>query len=224
MTDIASSRIDRFLANVASQPPRRGNLIFGLDATASREKTWDAACKLQAQMFREVATVGTLSMQLVFYRGVPDLGGECKASRWVDDPMELARLMSKIRCDAGETQIRRVLDHGSQAASQRKVNALVFVGDACEESRDQLVEAATRLAQLNVPAFMFQEGRDPTAQQRFQEIARLTHGAYHRFDGGSLSQLAELLRAVSMFAVGGAAALERQNSTAAKHLLAQVGR
>ena len=175
-------------------------------------------------MFREVAAIGTLSMQLVYYRGVEDIGGECKASRWVDDPMKLANLMTKISCNAGKTQIRRVLVHGSQETLRRKINALVFVGDACEEGRDQLVEAATQLAKLNVPAFMFQEGHDPTAQQRFQEIARLTHGAYHRFDQGSVSQLAELLRAVAMFTVGGATALERQNSAAAKYLLAQVSR
>jgi hypothetical protein len=96
-----SNRVDAFLSDIRSQPPRRGNLIFALDATASREKTWDAACQLQAQMFREVATVGTLSMQMVYFRGVRSMGGECKASRWVDDPMELAGLMSKIKCDAG---------------------------------------------------------------------------------------------------------------------------
>jgi hypothetical protein len=100
MTD----RVDRFLANVQHQG-RRGNLIFALDATASREKTWDLACQLQGQMLREVATVGTLSMQLVHYRGVQDAGGECKASRWVEDPMEHAGLMSKIKCDAGQPQI-----------------------------------------------------------------------------------------------------------------------
>jgi hypothetical protein len=97
MSDSASSRVDGFLANIASQPQHRGNLIFALDATASRERTWDAACQLQAQMFREVATIGTLSMQLVYYRGVCGMGGECKASRWADEPMELAALMSKIK-------------------------------------------------------------------------------------------------------------------------------
>ena len=60
MTDLATSRVDRFLAGVASRPQQRGNLIFALDATASREQTWDTACQLQAQMFREVANIGTL--------------------------------------------------------------------------------------------------------------------------------------------------------------------
>jgi hypothetical protein len=222
MADTVSSRVDRFLTGVTAQP-RRGNLIFALDATASRERTWDAACTLQAQMFRKVATIGMLSMQLVFYRGIRGMGGECKASKWVDDPMELASLMTKIKCDAGETQIKQVLGHVAQEALRRKINAMVFVGDACEEKPDLLARGAAELAKLGIPAFLFQEGQDFAAQKRFEEIARLTHGAYHRFDAGALSQLAELLRAVSMFAVGGVVALERQNSAAAKLLLAQVG-
>jgi hypothetical protein len=221
---MTESRVDKFLASVASQPQRRGNLIFGLDATASRERTWDAACQLQAQMFREVATIDTLSMHLVYFRGVRGLGGECRASSWVEDPMVLAGTMSKIKCDAGNTQIERVLNHASQEMVRRKINALVYVGDCCEESRDPIVEAATQLARVEVPVFMFQEGHDPIAAQLFQEISRLTKGAYHRFDQRSLSQLAEILRAISIFAVGGIAALERQGSAAAKLLLAQVGR
>jgi hypothetical protein len=95
-------------------------------------------------MFHEVASIGTLSMQLVYFRGSPGLGGECKASRWVDDPLVLAKVMTKITCDAGETQIARVLNHVAGEGSQRKINALVFVGDACEEGRDQLAEGAAR--------------------------------------------------------------------------------
>jgi hypothetical protein len=222
MTDI--KRVDKWLAGVASQPQRRGNLVFALDATASRERTWDAACQLQAQMFREVATIGTLSMQLVYFRGVRGMGGECKASSWMDDPMALAGMMSKITCSAGNTQIERVLSHVSQETLRRKINAMVYVGDCCEENRDPLVEAAAQLAKVEVPVFMFQEGHDPVAEKQFREITQATKGAYYRFDRNSLSQLAELLRAVSIFAVGGVAALERQNSVAAKRLLTQVSR
>jgi hypothetical protein len=90
MSDTILSRVDRLLADVKTPVARRGSLIFALDATASRERTWDNATQMTAQMFREVATVGSLSMQLVYYRGVRGMGGECKASRWVDSPMDLA--------------------------------------------------------------------------------------------------------------------------------------
>lgn len=222
MTDLAPSRVDKFLAGIASKPASRGNLVFALDATASRERTWDTACQLQARMFQEVALIGALSMQLVYFRGVEDLDAECKASRWIDNPADLATVMTKIRCEAGYTQIRRVLGHVLRETLQRKINALVFVGDACEEKRDQLIEPTTQLAELGVPTFMFQEGHDRVAQDRFQEIAQVTRGAYHRFDPGSARQLSELLRAVAAFSVGGMTALEKQPSATARLMWQQM--
>ena len=222
MTDLALSRVDKFLTGVSTRPASRGNLVFALDATASRERTWDTACQLQARMFQEVAMIGSLSMQLVYFRGAQDLGGECKASRWVDNPADLASIMTKIRCDAGYTQIGRVLGHVAREASRRKVSALVFVGDACEEDRDQLIEPAKQLAQLGVPAFMFQEGNERVARSRFQEIARITRGVHLAFDQGAARQLSELLRAVAAFSVGGTTALEKQSSAAAKYMLQQI--
>jgi len=223
MTDQTLSRVDKFLAGMTAKPVSRGNLVFALDATASRERTWDTAAQLQVQMFREVAIIGSLDVQLVYFRGMTGVNAECKASGWVGDPMALAKLMAKIRCETGYTQIGRVLSHALREATQRKINAMVFVGDACEENRDQLIVSATELTRLGVPVFMFQEGNDQIARLRFQEIAELTHGAYHRFDQGSAQQLAELLRAVAAFAVGGTTALERQRSAAARLLLRQVG-
>ena len=77
----------------------RGRLIFALDATASRQPTWDKAAELQAGMFPEAAGIGNLDLQLVYYRG----SGEWKASRRLSDSEQLARVMSKIDCRAGET-------------------------------------------------------------------------------------------------------------------------
>lgn len=219
---MSPTRVEQFLADVSRRPSQRGNLIFALDATASREKTWDSAAQLQAEMFREVAATGSLDVQLVYFRGLDGFDGECKASRWVRDPLELAHLMSKIRCEPGETQIRRVLEHTVREASRRSIGAMVYVGDCCEEERERLVGATRKLADLRVPVFMFQEGHDREARSRFQEIAEITHGAYHSFDQGSAQLLGELLRAVAAFAVGGVAALEEQGSEAARLLLGQV--
>src|SRR4029078_3687696 len=85
--------------------------------------------------------------------------------------------------------------------------ALVFVGDAMEESVDDLCKAAGELALLGVPVFMFQEGDDPVAEPAFREIAKLTRGAYCRFAPGAARELAELLRAVAAYAAGGLKAL-----------------
>ncbi|WP_204316451.1 hypothetical protein, partial [Stenotrophomonas maltophilia] len=79
-----------------------------------------------------------------------------------------------------------------------------------------LCAKAGRLALANVPVFLFQEGGDPLAEQAYREIARITRGAYARFDPGAAAQLAELLRAVAIFASGGRAALTDASAKGAR--------
>jgi len=202
------AEVEAFLAKVAAMPavqPAAGNgrLIFALDATASREPTWDRASRLHGEMFETTAALGGLEVQLVFYRGY----NECKASRWLARAEDLHRVMRKVACVGGETQIARVLAHTVKEAGQGRVSALVFVGDAVEESVDVLSRLAGDLALLNVPAFMFHEGADSAAAHAFKEIARLTRGAYCPFDSASAQQLKDLLGAVAVFAAGGRKAL-----------------
>jgi hypothetical protein len=201
----------------------RGRLIFAMDATMSRQPTWDLALGLQADMFRAVKEVGGLDVQLVYFRGY----GETRASKWVGDPEALARLMGQVSCQGGYTQIRKVLAHVRREAEQNKVNAVVYVGDCMEEDIDELSHRAGALGLLGVPMFLFQEGREPKAALTFKEIARLTHGAYCHFDAGSSRQLRELLSAVAVYASGGHTALRDYSaatkSSAAVRLLEQLG-
>src|SRR5262245_45581216 len=171
----STTEIDAFLKDLVKNraPPRYGRLLFALDATASRQPTWDTACMLQAEMFQEVATIGGLDMQLVYYRSL----GECRASRWISHPDQLAKTMSQIMCEAGHTQIEKVLTHTRKETKLLQVSALVFVGDAMEENPDTLAHKAGELGRLKVLAFMFQEGSDHKAEQAFRNIAELTHGA-----------------------------------------------
>jgi hypothetical protein len=220
------AEIDSFLTKVkglapTGEPGRRGRLIFALDATMSRQPMWDTACRLQADMFREAAAIGGLDVQLVYYRGL----SECRASRWVSQAERLAGLMEQIDCRGGHTQIGKVIAHAKRETQIKTVQALVFVGDAMEEKLDDLCHAAGELGLFGVPAFMFQEGFDPITEQAFREIARLTRGAYCRFDPGAAHQLAELLRAAAAYAAGGLRALEnlsRQHQDGAVKLLAQM--
>jgi hypothetical protein len=200
----------------------RGRLLFAMDATMSRQPTWDMALKLQADMFAEVKAIGGLDVQLIYFRSYD----ECRASGWVNDPETLARLMTGIRCLGGFTQIRKVLAHARRESEKKKINALVYVGDCMEEDIDHLAALAGELGILGVPAFMFQEGRDGKAETAFREIARLTKGAYCRFDAGSASQLRELLRAVAAYAAGGRLALEdfSKRGGAGRLLLEQLKR
>ncbi len=197
-----------FLRKVSEAPTSKqsgelGRLIFAMDATASREPTWDQACQIQGEMFSETATLGGLEVQLVFYRGF----GECRASKWAPNARELLRLMTGVRCRGGQTQIAKVLDHAKREADKRKVDALVFVGDALEEDIDRVCHKAGELGLLGVPMFLFHEGGDPIAERGFRELARLTGGAYCRFDAASAQQLCDLLSAVAVYAAGGRRAL-----------------
>jgi hypothetical protein len=216
----SASRAASFLAAAvaANKAAGRGRLIFALDATASRECMWDTARRLQGDMFHEVAAIGGLDVQLVYYRDLD----ECRASRWVSRPEQLADLMAKITCRTGITQISRVLAHAKRETKTNKVQALVFVGDAMEEKLGELRDAAAELRRLGVPAFMFQEGDDPRVERAFREIARVTHGAFARFDPNAPDQLRELLRGAATFAVGGTDALKLSNKAGATKLLSQL--
>ena len=198
-----------FLAKVKAMPAVRagaqaGRLIFAMDATASREPTWDQACKIQGDMFTATEGLGGLEIQLAFYRGF----GEFEASPWLADSKALVKRMTAVACLAGETQIAAVLRHTLAETRRRKVNAVVFVGDACEEGIDGLAALAGQLGLAGVPVFVFHEGGEPGARRVFEEIARLSHGAYCPFDAGSADMLRDLLAAVAAFAAGGRAALE----------------
>jgi hypothetical protein len=205
-----AAAIDTFLASAKRVGPSataegRARLIFALDATMSRQPTWDLACKVQGQMFETADAIGGLAVQLVYFRGFD----ECRSSRWVIAPRALTDLMTQIACRGGHTQIGRVLRHVRQEAEKTGVKALVYVGDAMEEPVDDLCAVAGELSLLGIKAFMFHEGHDPVAAGAFQEIARLTGGAYARFDANAPQSLAGLLRAAAAFASGGLGALNR---------------
>lgn len=199
--------VANFLKKVAEAPApmggERGRLIFAMDATASREPSWDQACQIQGDMFTETNALGGLEVQLVYYRGYR----ECRASKWAGRAADLLQFMMKVRCLGGATQIGRVLKHAIKENQQKTVNALVFVGDAMEEDIDELCHAAGELGLVNVPVFVFHEGGDPLAGNAFRQIARLSGGAYCAFDSNSAKQLRDLLSAVAVYAAGGRRAL-----------------
>ncbi|MFQ5994418.1 MAG: VWA domain-containing protein [Acidiferrobacterales bacterium] len=204
-----NSEITEFLQKVAQTPAvkpagERGRLVFAMDATASREPTWDTACHIQGQMFQETAALGGLDIQLCYYRGL----GEFNASPWLSNSASLLPRMTSVFCLGGHTQIEKVLRHTIAQTRKRRVNAVVFVGDCMEEDVDRLCHLAGELGLLGVPAFIFHEGVDATAERAFKQIARLTRGAYCRLDASSAQQLRDLLSAVAVYAVGGHRALE----------------
>jgi hypothetical protein len=202
-----NSRLEQFFARI-----QRGRIILAIDATASRQPSWDAAAKLQGQMFKAASG---LDVQLVYFRSLD----ECVASPWVSDARSLVSIMTSVMCRSGHTQIGKVLAHVAKEHRARPVNALILISDACEESPADLYAKAR---DLGVTVFLFQEGDDANAAVVYAEIARLTGGAVARFDAAAAQRLADLLKAVAVYAGGGVKALALQKTEAATLLLAQV--
>lgn len=197
---------------------RNPRLLFAIDATASRQPTWDMACHLQGEMFSATAPIAELSVQLCFYRGFRDF----QASGWLNDTATLRGLMSRVRCEAGQTQLQRVLRHGLDEHSRVTVRALVFIGDAVEEPVGALLDLAGQCGLRRLPLFLFQEGADPVVEQTLKKMAALSGGAHCRFDHSSARALQELLGAVARFAAGGRKALRDDRSGGARLLLSQI--
>ena len=216
-----SSDVQNFLSQVAAVPNTSGHahMIFALDATASREETWGVARQLQTEMFLSARSVGGLNLQLCYFRGF----AEFFSSQWENNADQIVRIMSGMNCEAGATQIERVLAHAINESQTRTIKCLVYIGDAMEENVDILSDLAGKLGLLNIPVFMFQERGDPETKKAFKECARLSGGAYSQFDRASVDHLKELLKAVAVYAAGGYKALKKfsKNSTKEVKLLEQ---
>ena len=193
-------------------------IMFALDATASRQPTWDMACALHAELFLAAKDIGEVAVQLLFYRGL----GELKKSPWVASRQRLLELMQKVSCAGGMTQIGRLLRESAREAGKHRIKALIFVGDCFEESEDEVLAVAGKLRLLNLPVILLQEGNHPEATSAFSKIAKLSGGAHLPFASGSAEHLRRLLGAAVSFAVGGRARLAQQDSSTARALLSQL--
>lgn len=203
-----SAEIDGFIKRSATLPlstsNKRGRLLFALDATASREPTWDSASDLQCRMFANTKALGSLSVQLCYFFGYKQF----KYTPWLEDSMRLTGVMGDVRCMAGATQISRVFQHALAETMAQRVHALVYIGDCIEESIDYLGELAGQLKLHGTPVFIFHEGSDSYATDGFRQIARLSGGAYAPFNLSSVGALEALLSAAAAFSIGGADALQ----------------
>jgi len=98
LTKATRGEVDRFLSQVAAMPvgaARAGRLLFAMDATMSRQPSWDQALALQAEMFDVAADMGGLEVQLAWFRGL----SEFRASDWVQDARGLAQAMPGIEME-----------------------------------------------------------------------------------------------------------------------------
>nr|WP_319485372.1 VWA domain-containing protein [uncultured Cohaesibacter sp.] len=196
---LSKTRLVRKAQEAKGLKPASGRLMFALDATMSRQATWDVACSLQSEMFSVAENQGGLATQLVYFRGT----SECKASRWTRSSADMVGWMERFDCRAGRTQIGRILQHVKNEARTTRIDAVVYVGDCLEEDPDVIVGLAGDIALKGVPVFVFQEGSDAMAAHVFKAIARLTGGAYGQFDAGAKLKLAEYLKGIAAYAASG---------------------
>jgi len=206
-----------------------GRIVMALDATASREPTWEMASRLTRHMFEAVEQIGGLQVQLCWFKGKGKFGS---TNNFLSSSAALAGVMHKIQCEAGGTNIRKVLLHARAMHYDRKIRALVFVGDAMEEDEVALIGSARELA--GVPCWMFHEGNplepggpprfDLHVEQAFRRITQATGGCYAQFGAGSADQLRELLKAFARFSAGGVSALASVPGPATTLLLGQLGK
>lgn len=217
-----NAAVTAFLAqarNLAARPVgAQGRLLFMMDATASRQPSWDQACHLMAGMFAATRDIGGLSVQLAYWRGHM----EFSATPFLDDGTELTRRMAGVRCLGGQTQILRALLHALEETKRARIHACVLVGDALEEALDPICHAAGQLGLRGTPVFAFHEGAEPASAEGFRQIARVSGGAFSPFDASSADALRDLLRAVAVFAAGGRAGLAALPGSAARRMVAQL--
>lgn len=220
----STTAVAAFLQKVASLPAvtpasgRAGRLIFAIDATASRQPTWDRACHLQAEMFGAVRDLGGLAVSLCYFRGFQEFA----ATPFLTSSQDLARRMSGVSCLGGQTQIGRTLRHALAQTQAERVHAMIFIGDAFEEDVDAACHTAGELGLRGTAVFCFQEGDNPIARNALRQVAKLSGGAWAPFDSASATALVDLLRAVAVFAAGGRPALTRLPGNAARGIVGQL--
>ena len=130
-------------------------------------------------MFREIAGLGALDVQLVYFRGASEperrmqsfgMGERSDAAGQADgqDP-----LRGRQDPDSAACSITRC----GRPPSARST-PWCLSGIAARKSAIASGHAGRRAGQLKVPVFVFQEGCDEEAEEVFREIAKVSHGAY----------------------------------------------
>ncbi len=221
----ASAAVAAFLARVNNLPVKPaggapGRLLFIMDATASRQPSWDMACHLMGGMFQATSDIGGLAIQLAYWRGHMEFA----ATPFLIDSVELTRRMAGVRCLGGQTQILTALTHALAETKRARVHACVLVGDAVEEALDPICHIAGQMGLHGTPIFAFHEGAEPKSAEGFRQLAKVSGGAFAPFDAASAEALRDLLRAVAVFAAGGRQKLAALPGPAAKRMMAQLPR
>lgn len=203
---------ERVAAHRHEARQRGARIGFIIDATASREATWEAAQWVQGKMFFAVRKQGALWLRLIHFGGneMTDFG-------WTGSPRAIAKHMAGVRCASGYTQLLPALALFAGEAQETKASAIILIGDCFEEDAGEAEALAHALKAAGIKVFAFLEGDDCTAQGVFRRLAEITGGKFARL-GDDLA-LHNLCQGVALLMAGGKQALATLPDERAKQLL-----
>jgi hypothetical protein len=187
--------------------PHRPRLVFGFDATASREPAWDAARQVTDALVR--ALPGELDVALAVHGG----SRLHTFTEFTANPAALRDRAAAIRCLAGFTQMLPIL---SRSLSAPGVRVVTYIGDVFEESPQRGRKLADEMGRRGIRLIVLHDLADWNARRDaevFLDLARRTGGCVLPFDANAPGRLRELLAAVAVYAVGGKALLEQKRAT-----------
>lgn len=181
-----------------------------IDATGSREESWEQAQTAQLRMFKDLGGLKALQLRLLQFGG-----GKLTDYGWQGDALKAAKKMAAVRCRQGLTQFIPALE--AFAADGKKADALILIGDAFEESDNVALLPSWNLRDRGTRVFCFREGDDPVAASAFSTIAETTGGRSIKL--GDELPLADLCSGAALLAAGGQDALKRLPNAKARQLL-----
>ena len=187
--------------------PRRPRLVFGFDATASREPAWATARHVTDALVR--ALPGALDVALAVHGG----SRMHTFTEFTANPAALRDRAAAISCRAGFTQMLPIL---ARALGSPGVRVVTYIGDVFEESAGRGRKLADEMGRRGIRLFVLHDVVDWNARRDaeiFLDLARRTGGCVLPFDANAPDRLRELLEAVAVYAVGGKALLEEKRGT-----------
>ncbi|MCZ4262315.1 hypothetical protein O4G76_15855 [Limimaricola sp. G21655-S1] len=181
-----------------------------IDATGSREHSWEQAQTAQLRMFKDLAGLKALQLRLLEFGG-----GKLSDYGWQGDALKVAKKMTAVRCRQGLTQFIPALE--AFANDKTKTDALILIGDAFEECSNVVLMPTCTLRNRGSRVFCFREGDDPVAASAFNSIAEATGGRSIKL--GDQLPLSDLCSGAALLTAGGQDALKRLPNAKARQLL-----
>lgn len=190
----------------AATEARRPRIVFGIDATSSRQATWNDAKKITDVMF--TALPGEVDIALAVHSAGT-------VSKFTDFSSDVARFRHEARsvsCEPGHTKLCNLMQ---QTLEKTGVKVFVYVGDAFEESDAAAYALADKCKTRGIRAIMLHDEssqKDQATRAVFEEIARRTGGVCADFCSVDLSGMKDILQAVVVLAAGGIKLLEQKRA------------